>query len=100
MQAAGPVSHHPLYAAAGPLVYTCLNTIMERTIYTLSCPDSTLERIWYYVNYSGVKDFDMYRARISRSSVAWCVEVPDSKQGSLFLVQYNEYLHAAGSLYY
>lgn len=72
----------------------------QRTIYTLSCPEAILETIWAYVNYSGVRDFLMYKARVSRSSVAWCVEVPNSPQGSLFLIQYNPYLHAAGSLYY
>ena len=73
---------------------------MERTIYTISSPDNILEAIWHYVNYSGVQGFDMYKARISKTHTAWCVEVPDSKQGSLFLIQYNEYIRAAGSLYY
>lgn len=91
---------YTLYIAAGPIAQPMLNTIMERTIYTLSCPDSMLERIWNYINYSGVKDFDMYKARVSKSHVAWCVEIPNSKQGSLFIVQYAAHIQAAGSLYY
>jgi hypothetical protein len=72
----------------------------EHTKYIITTnSDHILNTIWYYTQYQGL-EIPMYKARISRSSTSWVVEVPDTKQGTWMLLNYGNYLEPIKTLYY
>ena len=58
-----------------------------------------LNRIWDYTQYKGAS-IPMYRTRISASTTAWIVELPDSKLRTAFLLQFGQYVTSVMNVYY
>lgn len=61
--------------------------------------ESVLDSIWYYTQYQGL-EIPMYKTRISASNTSWVVEVPTSKQGTMLLLRFSDYLCQVDTLYY
>lgn len=71
------------------------------TLYAVDSRDpQVIERIWQYTQYSGTGvNMPMYRARIARAHVAWCVEINDAQIMTMFLLQFAPYVSMISGLH-
>ena len=73
---------------------------MERTMYAVKGYNPTVrDRLWHYTQYES-KDIHMYRTRLSRSTLAWVIEIPKDKRETLFLLQFADYVYKISHTYY
>ena len=66
-------------------------------LYTLSCSESGLERVWAFAQYKGL---NMYKSRITASLVSWVIEVPEGAMNTRFLLEFSQYATQITGTYY
>ena len=71
---------------------------MGANLYSLSCSEDMLERVWSFAQYKGL---DMYKTRITESWVAWVIQVPEGPMTTRFLLEFSNVSELlTGKLYY